>query len=278
MQNVMYSLYTVTGIFDFGKAFLCIIMLPIIYKAEDIIKGIFGLESKNLAGAAAMGAIVVSQVQKATKLAAKSAKMLGKAQAAKNVGRAKGVGGQNNASTPKNSTTSNVANNNMATSAETNKEKTKNKGIIRKTFGVANGKVAQTLAANAMGMALGYGMTGDYDTARAGKALQKGVRDAGKGVKGSMSLERNMALKKEDMLDAYERLKDGGYTDEQIYDLTEDILADDTKEITNILEKEYAETIRALKDTQIAISDKEGKEAEKEAKEHVRNEVLKKIF
>lgn len=267
----MYSLYTVTGIFDFGKAFLCIIMLPIIYKAEDIIKGIFGLESKNLAGAAAMGAIVVSQVQKATKLAAKSAKMLGKAQAAKSVGR-------NSASNLTNSSTSNVANNNMAASAEVSKEKTKNKGIIRKTFGVANGKVAQTLAANAMGMALGYGMTGDYDTARAGKALQKGVRDAGKGVKGSMSLERNMALKKEDMLDAYERLKDGGYTDEQIYDLTEDILADDTKEITNILEKEYAETIRALKDTQIAISDKEGKEAEKEAKEHVRNEVLKKIF
>ena len=267
----MYSLYTVTGIFDFGKAFICIIMLPIIYKAEDIVKEIFGLESKNLVGAAAMGLIVVSQVQKAAKLAAKSAKMLEKAQAAKSVGR-------NSASNLTNSSTSNVANNNMAASAEVSKEKTKNKGIIRKTFGVANGKVAQTLAANAMGMALGYGMTGNYDTARAGKALQKGIRDAGKGIIGRVSLERNMELKKEDMLDAYERLKDGGYTDEQIYDLTEDILADDAKEVTNDLEKEYANAIRTLKDTKIAISDKEGKEMQKEAIEYVLKYVQKHIL
>lgn len=274
----MYSLYTVTGIFDFGKAFICIIMLPIIYKAEDIVKEIFGLESKNLVGAAAMGLIVVGQVQKAAKLAAKSAKMLEKAQAAKSVGRAKGIGGKNSASNITNSSTSNVANNNMAASAEVSKEKTKNKGIIRKAFGVANGKVAQTLAANAMGMALGYGMTGNYDTARAGKALQKGIRDAGKGIIGRVSLERNMELKKEDMLDAYERLKDGGYTDEQIYDLTEDILADDAKEVTNDLEKEYANAIRTLKDTKIAMSDKEGKEMQKEAIEYVLKYVQKHIL
>ena len=85
MQNIIYSLYDVTGIFDFGKAFICIIMLQIIFKAEDVIKTIFGLESKNLAGAAAMGLVALSAAQKIGKFAKESSMKFDKAIAAKNV-------------------------------------------------------------------------------------------------------------------------------------------------------------------------------------------------
>lgn len=279
MQNIMYSLYDVTGIFNIGKAFICIIMLPIIYKAEDIVKTIFGLESKNLAGAAAMGLMVLHTAQKATKLAAKGADKLKKAQDAKKVGRASGTVGGNTNSAPTDPQTSNVANNNM-TASDSSKDSNLKKGAKKVgEFAKGKGPIANKLASNAMGMALGYGLTGDYDTARAGRLAQEGIRDAGKGLYGSAKLSTNLAQKNEDMLDAYERLKDNGYTDEQIYHLTEDVLEDDGKELANDLERQYADTIKSVKDTQIAISDKGSDEAEKGAKEYVlekiQNHILK---
>lgn len=277
----MYSLYDVTGIFSFGNAFVCIIMLPIIYKAEDIIKAIFGLQSRNLLGAAAVGLMALNTVQKAAKSAAKGAEKLKKAQAAKSVGRANGNVGAN--ATQTNPSTSNVANNNMATgnSGNANKDgklKQKAKNAVKKVGDLAKGKVGNELAAKVMGMALGYGLTGDYDTAKAGKAAQKAVRGAALGAYGGVSLSGNIAHKNDDMLDAYERLKDNGYTDEQIYQLTEDILADDGKQLANDLEKEYAATIKAVKDTQVAISDKENSEAEAGAKEYVLEKIQKHIL
>jgi len=70
-------------------------------------------------------------------------------------------------------------------------------------------------------------------------------------------------------------LKDAGYTDEQIYNLTEEILENDSKQLATDLEKQYARTIQSVKDTQVAISDKEDAEAEKGAKKYV-EELVKK--
>ncbi len=272
MQNIIYSLYDVTGIFDFGKAFICIIMLPIIFKAEDVIKTIFGLESKNLAGAAAMGLVALSAAQKIGKFAKESSKKFEKAIAAKNVNRATDNVVEKNV--PKNQQTTNVANNNMEASAD---NKNNNKKVGKKLLNTALGKgqIANKLASDAMGMALGYALTGDYDTARTGKVLQKGIRDVAKGTAGSAVLSRNIYQKNMDMLNAYDDLKDAGYTDEQIYNLTEEILENDSKQLATDLEKQYARTIQSVKDTQVAISDKEDAEAEKGAKKYV-EELVKK--
>lgn len=279
MQNIMYSLYDVTGIFQIGKAFICIIMLPIIYKAEDVIKTIFGLQSKNLLGAAAVGLMTLNAAKKGASMAAKGANKLKKAKEAAQVGRASGsVGGEATKPAPTTTTNANAANN-MAASDNSSKDSTLKKGAKGLgRFAMGKNQIAKKLASDAMGMALGYGLTGDYDTARAGKAVQQTVRNAGKAVVGGARLSRNLALKEEDMLDAYERLKDKGYTDEKIYHLTEDILQGDEKEITDNLIKEYAETINVMKDTQMAISEKEGKKIEEEAKEHVLEIIQKHIL
>lgn len=284
MQNVIYSLYDVTGIFNIGKAFICIIMLPIIYKAEDIIKKIFGLESKNLEGAAAMGLVALSAAKKAGKFAQKGAAKIAKASKSLSVARAGNTpSGASGSQKPAVQQTHTPANNIQATNVNNNKNV-----AMKKMKNALKGKgvTANALAGKAMGMALGYGLTGDYDTARAGKKLEEGMSKANQIIRDNIRyrdiprLLTDKALKNEDMLDAYENLKEAyQYTDEQMYQMTQELLDKDVDTITDDLTREYAQSLQVVRDTQIAISDKEEDEAKEGANEYVlekiQNHILK---
>ena len=56
---------------QFGKTIIAIMMFGFMYKAEDIVKAIFGFETTSLGSAAVVGAAALSRAQKAIGTASK---------------------------------------------------------------------------------------------------------------------------------------------------------------------------------------------------------------
>ena len=276
MQNVMYSIFDVTGIFDFGKMFIAIIMLPIVYKAEDIVRSIFGLQTRNLQTAAAMSVLMLSQAKKIKGSANKLKEAKGKFAASHSVDKPDKINPNSNSND-----SSNVANNNMQeatnqtntgeTGSEENKKKEHRfaKGLGKVAAG--KGELSNKLASKVMGMALGYGISGDYQGAIAGKSIQENVRNKVKTAGYNIRTKLNVAEKEEGMLDAYEDFKENrGLSDLEMYDLSKDLLDKDINDIEDDLEKQYAEWLHSVRDTEAAMSSKENEEeAMKAGKAHV---------
>lgn len=267
IQNVMYSVFDASGVFDFGKVFIAIIMLVIVYKAEDIIKQIFGLETKNLKSAAAMAALMLNQ--------AKNVKNLGgKLDSARekfaNVSNVKTPGKV--APTGNGSTTSNVANNNIQQATQqpqgtgnSDGKQPKNKKPKEK------GKLANKYASRALGMSIGYFLTGEYKGAVGTKNMPENMINSAKTSAYNLGRILNVKGKEEGMLDAYEDVKGYmGKSDEEMYDLAKNLMDKDIEDISGDMEKQYAQWLHSMRDTYAALSDKKKEDEKvKEGKAHV---------
>ena len=74
VQNIFYIINQSNG-FQFGKIIIAIMMFGFMYKAEDIVKSIFGFETTSLGSAALLGAAVISKTQKTVGNASKVGKL-----------------------------------------------------------------------------------------------------------------------------------------------------------------------------------------------------------
>lgn len=282
IQNVMYSVFSVTGIFDFGKVFIAIVMLPIVYKAEDIVKQIFGLETKNLQSALAMGALMLSQAKKGAQMAKKAAGASKKA--------LDGIQKPDKVQPAGNpSTSSEVAQNNMqqaeqqtaTESGEGNGKDAKDRRFLKGIGKIATGKgeISRKLASKALGMAIGYGLTGELTGAIGTKDMPANVAKSATDIWSNVKSFNKAESMKEGMLDAYEDVK--GYMqasnpndnvdDLYMYDLANELIDKDISDITDDMQRQYAEWLHAMQDTYAALS---GKDSEKEALEDGKAHVM----
>ncbi len=70
IQGMYYIIMQSSGI-QIGKAIIAIMMFGFMYKAEDIVKSIFGFETTSLSSAAMVGAAAIQRAQKAVSTASK---------------------------------------------------------------------------------------------------------------------------------------------------------------------------------------------------------------
>ncbi len=64
LQNIFAVINNSVGVLQIGKIFVAIIMLGFMFKSEDIVKEIFGFETKSLGSAAVLGATMLKNAQK----------------------------------------------------------------------------------------------------------------------------------------------------------------------------------------------------------------------
>lgn len=174
LQNIFYVINNTTGVLQIGKVVVAIAMLGFVYKAEDIIKSIFGFQTSSLSSAAVLGGAMLARAQSAAKKG-KGIKDAGKLR--KNIAHTKNPSGL--PSSARSVEGSNVAQNNMNNSKAENGEKKKPnvatraaKGTYKKLKDV-NIWTGKKIANNVLGAAAAYGMTGDTTKAYGAHTLLK---------------------------------------------------------------------------------------------------------
>ena len=209
LQNIFYIIHNSEGI-EFGNIFVAILMLGFMYKAEDIVKEIFGFETKSLGSAAIVGAAMLSRAQKVGSRVANLSKGIKggpnaaeKASAIKNMNTPDGLPSQARNvpdNTPKQSQNNNMGNNTQATKKEGIKSEIGRWAKTTSGLGRAEGKTARNLAGRAVSAAIGYGLTGEgqaaYGASKAYTSTKKSIDNA--------RLRRQVDKKQDRTLDAYE--------------------------------------------------------------------------
>lgn len=222
LQNILNVINTSSGLDQIaGKAIVVMMILGFVYKAEDIVRAIFGFEAKSLSSAAMLGAAAVAQAQKragqaASVIGGKGGKAASgvknagdKAAALKNMkkpnvlpseakkgaggaaGKAAGKAAGTAASSAAGSTAGAVAKKGIGAKA---------KDTAKKVLKNTTGKTARNIAGRAVTAALAYGMTGDANTAYGASKAYKGVKRQIDGAR----LGRQLDKKKDETLDAYQ--------------------------------------------------------------------------
>lgn len=253
IQNIYYNI-TQVNILHFGKIFVTIMMFGFMYKADDIVRGIFGFEAKNLSSAAAVGAMALSKAGKVNKLKTNMSNVKGvkgKAEAIKGVktpdtlpSKAKEAAGNNNKSVAANSSGTN-------TPSSQSKLKQAGKAVGRAAWDTAKwmnvGKMPRKLANKAMLAALGYGLTGDYMGAEAGMSAGKAI---GK-VKDELTLSSRVKEKQDGMLDAVANYQEShGLSDEDMMKKERELLnVEDINDIDDVQDRNLAGWLQANRET-----------------------------
>lgn len=275
MQSAMYGLYDITGLFDFGTAFIIIVMLPIMYKSEDVVKTIFGLEANNLQSGAVMAGMLLAQANKFAKTSSKVVKTAANKYAAAAAVNKPGAtpGGQQPPQQSQQAIQNQQAVQNQQPAATGTRLRDRAKQGAKNVF---TGKgLAKELALKAMGMAMGYGATGDYTGALTGKNMQEGVRNTAKKTWYDVNRKALEKKRENEALDAYERLKEeNNYTDEQMYHLSQQLLNTEIDDAMSESEKNLAGWLQSVRDTQIAINSQDSKKEEAEIQEDANQYVL----
>lgn len=241
------------GALHFGKIVVALIILGFIYKAEDIVKAIFGFQANNLSSAAMLGAMAVSKVGKVKNMATTYAGIKdasGKAKKVKNVDTPNELPSQaanNNVQKP-------TTNNNTGANTQPSSQKTTGKfanSMFGKTIaGVAKwgaGKTGRKIATRALGAAIGYGLTGEYGGAIAGDKTATGIKKKAD----EMRLASRVKEKKERALDAYQDYKENhGLSSEEMIEKSKELLNTDINDITDAEERNLAQHLQGYKETQ----------------------------
>lgn len=257
LQNIFAIINDTTGVLQFGKIFVAIIILGFIYKAEDIVRAIFGFKANNLSSAAAVGALALSKVGQVNNISSsmKGVKNAGaKAKAVKNIKTPNSLPSQaGNARSP--SRTPNNAQQRGATQpGAAAAQRGTNKGAkVAKTLGKAAtlgignttaDKVARSIAKKVIAGAIGYGLTGDYGGIIAGN---KGMKAIGK-KKDEMLLASRVKDKEDSVLDAYQDYKEThGLSDEDMLDKCQELQNTDINSINDEQDRNLAEHLQATK-------------------------------
>ena len=244
IQNIMYVLNNTTGVIQVGKVLVVIVLLGFIYKAEDIIRGIFGFKATSLGSAAMLGAAMVAKAQSVAKTAKniKGAGALSKdikgiknpaglPSSAKNAPAAK----PNAEKTPK-------ANNNAGTGGTGNDKKSLGaraaKGLVN-----ANVKTGKFIANNVLSAAVAYGMTGNAGAAYGAHSLGKSMKDKTDNAR----LQGNIRERQELTRDAYQDYAQNKGLNNKTDRLKEAdrLLNADPETLTDPAEKNFAEWLKA---------------------------------
>ena len=200
LQNIMYVITNTSGFLQIGKIVVAITILGFIYKAEDIIKSIFGFKTTSLSSAAVLGAAMIAKAQSAAK----------KVKGVKNAGQvAKGIKGVKTPnslpSTAQKPSGPNAGPNTTASKtgstagAGTNKAAELAKKTVKGYWNV-NKKSGKYIANHLLGSAVAYGMTGDAATAYSANQLVK----SGKNRIDNARLKSAVRERKELTRDAYQ--------------------------------------------------------------------------
>lgn len=257
LQNIFAIINDTTGVLQFGKTFVAIVILGFMYKAEDIVRVIFGFKANNLSSAAALGALALSKVGQVNNIASsmKGVKNAGaKAKAVKNIKTPNSLPSQaGNASSP--SRTPNNAQQRGATQpgAVAAQKSTNNGSKVERslgkaaTLGLGNttaDKIARSIATKVIAGAIGYGLTGDYGGIIAGN---KGMKAIGK-KKDEMLLASRVRDKEDSVLDAYQDYKEShGLSDEDMLDKCQELQNTDINSISDEQDRNLAEHLQATK-------------------------------
>ena len=161
LQNIFYVIGHTNGIAQVGKIVVAVMLLGFVYKAEDIVKSIFGFKTSSLSSAAVLGATAFSKVQSAASKG-KGIKNAGKlASGARAIKNPKSL-----PSSARNvpSGTSAPSNSKPQSSSNSNKKPNRAVKLAKGTVNAyknASHKTGRFLANHVLASAMAYGMTGD---------------------------------------------------------------------------------------------------------------------
>lgn len=206
IQNIYMTIIDISGVLQFGKIVVAFAMFGFMYKAEDVVREIFGFETHSLSSAAALGAAAVAKVQKGAKAAGNISKANAAVKGIKSPGNlpskagtgagGKGPGGKKTPEKKGKTTGGGTGEGNGGKKSFKDKAKSFGKGYLK----MNTGKTARKLAGMMLSSTIAYGMTGD-----AGKAYAAhSAIESGKASIQKANLKKNINKRKQDTRDAYQ--------------------------------------------------------------------------
>ena len=244
LQNIFYVINNTTGVLQIGKIVVAIVLLGFIYKAEDIVKDIFGFKTKNLSSAAVIGAAAISRAQSFGKKAGAIKDAGAMASNIKNIKSPDGL--PSTAQNNPNGTNANQNNTNNQNQGQPggNGNNNKKPNIVAKAFNGANhSAIAKKIAGNVLSTSVAYGLTGD-----AGKAYgAHTVIKSGKNRIDNARLKGSINERKDSTRDAYQDYaeKKGLDTKQARLNEAKRLMNADINTLTDPVERNMAEWLKA---------------------------------
>ncbi len=258
IQNIFYIINNMQFL-QFGRVIIAICMCGFMYKAEDIVRSIFGFQTTSLGTAALIGVAAWSKIQKVAKTASDVAWGVKGATQLSNVATPDKLPSKVNLKDEKAPESSAKNENNKSEKAGNGEAKS---GAISKLgqaiWRINTGKTARKIAKTGMFGIAGYAMSGDYKTAEATMAF----REKGEKTKEKVKAKAIVESKKDDLLDAYQDYKeDKGLSAEEMLSKSEELLNTDLNDITDEEDRNFAEWLQAGENVQKILGEKDAKKS-----------------
>lgn len=246
LQNIFYVINNAKGVAQVGKIVVAMALLGFVYKAEDIIKEIFGFKTSSLSSAAIIGAAALAKAQSAASKAKGFSKAGNLAKGVNGIKNPKGLpSSAKNMKGPAVGKSMPGEGGGLGRKAKSDRKQGKMEKMARgaaKGVYNANKKTGKFIANHVLGAAMAYGMTGDAAKAYGAHELVGNAKNKVNKARANSAIRERQELTKDAYLDYAEHK--GLATKQDRLSETERIMKADPDTLDDA-EKNYAEWLHA---------------------------------